>query len=159
VDGQDPIRPQFFVAKQRSAHKTYDMNLLLLAVMNLSVGFLSGVLAIPLITKGIDRNGSYGFRFESSFQSDEAWYAINSYGGKWILFWSFVIFVLGATFLVAYFRDSFQISDGLKVFGVFAPCLLVLSGAQASIWADRHFPKTSAEQNAAGQPATSPESK
>ena len=122
------------------------MNLLLIAIMNLSVGFLAGVLAIPLITKGVARNGSYGFRFETSFQSDEAWYAINAYGGKWILFWSLVILGGGVVFLLAYFIDSIQISNGLRIAGVFAPCLLLISGIQASIWGDNRFPKHEAEE-------------
>ncbi len=128
------------------------MSLLLNAVLNLSVGFLASVLAIPLITKGVGRNGTYGFRFESSFQSDEAWYAINSYGGKWILFWSLVMIGLGSVYLAAHFIEAWQLWEGFQIAGVFAPCLLLISGIQASIWADKHFPKGEAKQDESFKP-------
>jgi len=38
-------------------------------------------LTIPLFRGWIGRNNIYGIRFSQSLQSDDAWYAINRYGG------------------------------------------------------------------------------
>lgn len=39
-------------------------------------------LSIPLMRGRVGRNRVYGVRFSQSFQSDEAWAAINRFGGK-----------------------------------------------------------------------------
>jgi hypothetical protein len=52
----------------------------------------------------------------------------------------------GVLFLGAYFMDSIQLSNGLKIAGVFATCLLLISGIQASIWGDNRFPKREANK-------------
>lgn len=60
----------------------------LIAIVNLSAGLLIGALAIPLILGKVKMNRLYGIRFARSFESDEAWYAINRYGGRLLLLWS-----------------------------------------------------------------------
>ncbi|MEM1443105.1 MAG: SdpI family protein [Verrucomicrobiota bacterium] len=116
------------------------MTPLLLGILNLSVGFLCGVLCIPLITKGIGPNPTYGFRIKEEFQSDEAWYAINAYGGKWMLIWSFVIVALGLLFLAAHFVEAISLPRPLAMFAAFSPCLLLISAVQTCLWAAKHFP-------------------
>ncbi|MEM1443919.1 MAG: SdpI family protein [Verrucomicrobiota bacterium] len=116
------------------------MTPLLIAILCLSTGFLCGVLCLPLITKGVGPNPTYGFRIKEAFQSDEAWFAINAYGGKWMLIWSLVIVALGLLFLVAHFVEEFALPQSLALFAAFSPCLLLISGIQTSLWAGKHFP-------------------
>jgi len=61
----------------------------------LLTGLLSAALAIPLVRGCIGGNGLYGVRFPESFASDEAWYAINRYGGKRMLVWSLPLIATG----------------------------------------------------------------
>ena len=51
-------------------------------------GLMCVGLAIPLIANRIGPNPLYGIRFRESFQSDEAWYAINQFGGQRLALWS-----------------------------------------------------------------------
>jgi hypothetical protein len=58
-------------------------------------GALSVLLSLPLIKRKIPRNSFYGMRFAASYQSDQAWYEINEFGGKQMLFWSLLIIAAG----------------------------------------------------------------
>jgi uncharacterized membrane protein len=63
-------------------------------------GLLCLGLAIPLIRGLVRPNRLYGVRFPQSFQSDEAWFAINRFGGKRLAIWSIPLVVIG---LVTFF--------------------------------------------------------
>lgn len=52
-------------------------------------------LAVPLVRGRIGRNGVYGVRFPQSLQSDEAWFAINRFGGKRLIVWAVPLIVVG----------------------------------------------------------------
>lgn len=65
----------------------------------IGVGLLSISLAVPLVLGRVKRNAYYGVRFPQSFQSDEAWFAINRYGGRALLWWSLPIVVCGSLIL------------------------------------------------------------
>lgn len=56
-------------------------------------------LAIPLVRRKIKMNYFYGVRFKNSFVSDEAWYAINEYGGWQMIYWSIPIIIAGIVIL------------------------------------------------------------
>jgi len=65
-----------------------------------SVGLLCMVLAVPLVRGQVRPNALYGFRLPQSFRSEEAWYAINRFGGRKLFIWSPVLIALG---LVSFF--------------------------------------------------------
>jgi hypothetical protein len=56
-------------------------------------------LAVPLARGRVRRNPLYGVRFPESLQSDEAWYAINRFGGRRMIGWSVPLVVVGAVSL------------------------------------------------------------
>jgi len=58
-------------------------------------GLLIIVLAIPLIRQKVGRNALYGIRLPASFQSEQAWFAINRYGGRQLLGWAVPIVLVG----------------------------------------------------------------
>jgi len=53
------------------------------------------VISIPLITRSVGMNRWYGFRFPEAFYSEEAWYAINAYGGRMFVIWAAFAAVAG----------------------------------------------------------------
>ncbi|WP_456274595.1 SdpI family protein [Bacillus sp. AK031] len=56
-------------------------------------------LSLPLYLKKVKMNYLYGVRFPNSFQSDEAWYEINRYGGKQLIIWSVPMLIAGVVIL------------------------------------------------------------
>ena len=85
-------------------------------------GLLCAGLAIPLVRGRVGRNALYGVRFPQSFQSDEAWYAINRFGGKRLIIWSIP---LVATGIISFFLPL-QSHTGLTLTLGFAPLIFVL---------------------------------
>ncbi len=61
----------------------------------LFTGTLSLLLSLPLITGKIPRNNFYGMRFPESYQSEEAWQKINTFGGKQMRLWSLLLLATG----------------------------------------------------------------
>lgn len=61
----------------------------------LLAGILTILLSLPLISRKIPRNSFYGMRFHPSYQSEEAWFKINEFGGEGMRFWSLFIFAAG----------------------------------------------------------------
>lgn len=58
-------------------------------------GLLIGASAIALVRGRIRPNRFYGVKFRECYQSDEAWFAINRFGGKRLLLWSVPLVLLG----------------------------------------------------------------
>jgi hypothetical protein len=58
-------------------------------------GLLCLGLAIPLIRGRVHPNRLYGVRFPQSFQSNEAWFAINRFGGKRLAMGSIPLILVG----------------------------------------------------------------
>lgn len=85
-------------------------------------GLLFLGMAIPLIQGRVGRNGVYGVRFPQSFQSDDAWFAINRYGGKRMAFWSLPLIAVG---VVSFFLPL-QSRTGLTLALGFAPLVFIL---------------------------------
>lgn len=67
--------------------------------INILLGLLSILLARPLIARRVRRNRWYGVRTRRSMASDEAWFAINEYGGRQLLIYGIALCVLGVIFL------------------------------------------------------------
>jgi hypothetical protein len=82
-------------------------------------------LAIPMARGRTRRNLLYGARFRESFESDEAWQAINRFGGKQLIGWSIPLLVVG---LVSFFLPL-QAQPGLSLTLGFAPLVFVLAPA------------------------------
>jgi uncharacterized membrane protein len=61
------------------------------------VGLICVGLAVPLVQGKVRQNALYGVRFPQSFQSDEAWFAINRYGAKRLMIWAMPMIVAGVT--------------------------------------------------------------
>jgi uncharacterized membrane protein len=85
-------------------------------------GLLCIALAIPLVRRQVGRNAFYGVRFPQSFASDDAWLAINRYGGKRLIVWSIPLIVIGITSFFLPLRSR----TGLTLVLGFAPVIVVL---------------------------------
>lgn len=83
-------------------------------------------ISIPLCFKMIPPNRVYGFRMEASFVSDQAWYAINRFGGVGLLLTSALVIVL-----MAALRQSPGFSGSGP--GVWMPLLLYIVPVTATI--------------------------
>jgi hypothetical protein len=59
------------------------------------IGLVVIAVAIPLARGRVGPNGLYGIRFRESFQSDEAWFAINRYGGRRLFVWAIPLVLVG----------------------------------------------------------------
>jgi hypothetical protein len=86
------------------------------------LGLLCVVLAVPLVRGHVRPNAFYGVRFPESFQSDEAWFAINRYGGRRMMLWSIPIVAVG----IASFFLPLRTHPGLALTLGFAPLVFVL---------------------------------
>jgi SdpI/YfhL protein family len=87
-----------------------------------AAGLLIIGLAVPLVQGRIGRNSSYGVRFPQAFRSDDAWYAINRFGGRRMLVWALPVLAAGA---VAFFLPL-QSHPALTLALGFGPLLFVL---------------------------------
>ena len=56
----------------------------ILSLANACIGLLFVALSVPLMLRRVKRNRWFGVRFQAAYASDEDWYAINAYGGKWL---------------------------------------------------------------------------
>jgi hypothetical protein len=84
-------------------------------------GLLCIGLAIPLALGRVRRNGMYGVRFRESLRSDDAWVAINRFGGRRLIVWSLPVLVIGAG---AFFLPL-QARPGLALAVGFLPLLFI----------------------------------
>lgn len=91
-------------------------------------GLLCAGLAVPLVRGRVGRNAFYGVRFPQSFQSDDAWFAINRFGGKRLLVWSIPLVAAG---IVSFFLPL-QSHAGLALTLGFAPLIFILIPVLAS---------------------------
>jgi uncharacterized membrane protein len=53
------------------------------------------LVCLPLTKDKIPPNRYYGMRLPKAFTSDEAWYAINRYGGKQMIMWAVPMLLCG----------------------------------------------------------------
>ena len=64
-------------------------------LVNIGIALMIALLSIPLILRRIPMNSFYGVRFPESYKSNAAWYSINEYGGRALLFSAFPILIYG----------------------------------------------------------------
>lgn len=79
-------------------------------------------IATPLMRGRIGPNELYGVRLPQSFQSEDAWYAINRYGGKRLILWAVPLILVG----MACFFVPLQHNLGLTLILGIAPLIFVL---------------------------------
>ena len=68
---------------------------LVYGLLNIAGGVLFMTLGIPLALRRVGMNHLYGFRFKAAFRSEEAWFLINAYGGRQLIFWSACMILSG----------------------------------------------------------------
>ena len=85
-------------------------------------GLICIALSIPLIRGQVGRNQIYGVRFPQSLRSDDAWFAINRFGGKRLALWSVPLIIVG---VVSFFLPL-QGNAALTLVLGFAPLIFIL---------------------------------
>jgi hypothetical protein len=84
-------------------------------LLNIAGGILFMALGVPLALRKVGMNHLYGFRFKASLRSDEAWFMINGYGGRQLIFWSAVMVLFGAG---CFFLPAALFSDRVIAAGI-----------------------------------------
>ncbi len=70
-------------------------------LMNIITALLFIGMSLPLVNHKIKMNHFYGVRIKKSFESDDNWYRIKSYGGKQLIIWSILMILSGfACFII-----------------------------------------------------------
>ncbi|MFM8765486.1 MAG: SdpI family protein [Spartobacteria bacterium] len=82
------------------------------------------LMSIPLIFRRVPMNSFYGVRFAQSFKSDAAWYSINEYGGKALLFSAFPILIYGIWGQIEQPSHYFVTATLLMVISIVTACVL-----------------------------------
>ncbi len=100
------------------------MNPETLALIHLGIAFLLAALSVPLILQKVPMNSYYGVRFPQSFKSNEAWYAINRFGGWMLLLSTVPIFVSGIYGWIRRPDHYVMLGTGVLLGSVMIACLL-----------------------------------
>jgi len=95
---------------------------LIVGLSDMFSGILIVFLSLPLVQRKVKMNRIYGFRFRSSFLSDESWYSINEYGGRIFALFGGALTICGICCLLL------PIPEGISVYLAFAPVLAVVPG-------------------------------
>ncbi len=93
-------------------------------------------LALPLVRERVGRNALYGIRLRESLRSDDAWFAINRYGGKRLIVWSIPLILVGAVSLFLPLRSHAALTLALG----FAPLVFVVIPVVESWRFARRYP-------------------
>ena len=92
-------------------------------------------LCIPLVRGRVKPNSLYGIRLPQAFKSEDAWHAINRFGGKCFIAWCLPMFLIG----VACFFIPLQHNKALTIALAFVPLICVIApGIQAWLFARRY---------------------
>lgn len=86
------------------------------------VGAVCIAVSIPLVMGRIPPNHFYGVRLPQSFKSEQAWYAINRYGGRRLIVWSIPMILAGAVCMFLPLREHAT----WAIIVSFAPIVFVL---------------------------------
>ncbi len=107
---------------------------IVLGMSNVAVALISIAVSIPLLRGRIKPNVWYGFRFSESFESEDAWFAINRYGAARMILWSIPLLLLGLAAGVLSLAD-----DTISVFVIAGAPLLILVPCVESWRFARHY--------------------
>jgi hypothetical protein len=72
-----------------------NVGILVVAILDMLVGFLFIAICRPLVQGKIGRNGLYGFRTPKTLASDKAWYAVNRGAAKTCVYMSIGMVIFG----------------------------------------------------------------
>jgi hypothetical protein len=87
---------------------------IIVGIMYIFLGGVMAALSLPLINRQVKMNPLYGVRIAKAFTSEEAWYAINEYGGRLLLSSSYFWFGGGIiALLLAFVMPSEMLSPSL----------------------------------------------
>ncbi len=76
--------------------------MMLIAIGSLQLGVIVLAVSVPLMLRRVPMNRSFGFRIPAAFESDQRWYDINAFGGRWLAIGSLFIIAAGvAGFVVS----------------------------------------------------------
>jgi uncharacterized membrane protein len=105
-----------------------------LACLITAVGVIVLGLSLPLVYRKVPMNAFYGMRIPASFASEQRWYDINAYGGRFFVRWSALIIASG---LIGFFlpRSVFPVYQW-TVLGIVLVCVLAPL-VQVALWAGR----------------------
>ena len=73
---------------------------LVIAGANLLTALVVIALAVPLIRGKVSPNRLYGVRLRKSFESEDAWYEVNRWGGIELIRWSWAVAAIGLVVLL-----------------------------------------------------------
>jgi nucleoside recognition membrane protein YjiH len=110
-----------------------DNESVVLSLSSIFVGILIIALCIPLLKKKIRMNRWYGMRFRKSFESNENWYKINSYGAKRMILWSLIIIIIG---ILTFFLPV-DARRSLRLVIAFAPLILIIPAIESWLFAKK----------------------
>ena len=99
------------------------------AWVNLLVGLVVVGVSIPLWLEKVPMNNWYGVRIPKSYESDEAWYKLNRFGGQAGVVVGLVITLIGAACLVWPPR-----SEALALLLLFLPAFMMMPLLVAVFW-------------------------
>ncbi|MCA9298233.1 MAG: SdpI family protein [Phycisphaerales bacterium] len=94
-----------------------------LAGVCLCSAFLYVGLAIPLIRRRVGPNPLYGIRLRQAFLSEAHWFALNAFGGRWLLIWAIPLAAIGVTLVVS---PPISGSVPLILLAAFAPAIILV---------------------------------
>jgi uncharacterized membrane protein len=98
-------------------------------------GLLLIGVSIPLVRGWVKPNHWYGVRLPQSFRSEEAWFAMNRFGGQRLIFWAvpLVLVGVGALFLPLQVHPEAALAVG------FVPCICLAMAAFDIFRFARHY--------------------
>lgn len=73
--------------RRASRARTLSKNMNPFIFVHLSIGLLAMAVSVPLVRRKIKANPWFGVRIPAAFESEEAWFAINEYGGRLLRLW------------------------------------------------------------------------
>jgi hypothetical protein len=107
--------------------------ILIVAIVDVIVGFVYIAIHRPLVQGKIGRNVFYGFRTSKTFASDKAWYAVNCGAAKTVVYMSIgmvifgiVVALLSIVMALLPSTKSDYMEDTLVFAAVAAPAALVI---------------------------------
>ena len=100
-------------------------------LVNIGIALMIALLSIPLILKRVPMNSFYGVRFPESYKSSAAWYSINEYGGKALLFAAFPILIYGIWAQIERPSHYFITATMLMVVSIGTACIFSYRHARA----------------------------
>ncbi len=76
---------------------------IIVGLFNVHAGLLGALLSFLLIRRKVEPNRWLGIRIKQAFASEENWYRINAYGGRWMMYASLLLMLTGA---LSFFMSS-----------------------------------------------------